>query len=340
MEKFTEKFDIVIRNQRDMAQTLKILNQKADRMQETLEAVAREEHTYPTLFIIEPADKDKWSTIDYLTFPLDLCSRKLRIVFICAKSLKPVEYDSKRGLEFRIPTESPKAALKFFEKYGLAIRMASLLLATAADKILGVGVDVGPALQAANDAASAALTKADFVHYYETIGPLVNSGAGHDVMKNPERGELQREAITSYGDFRAFLNTIGFDAKKLPMKQITEDEGKWIWVAKKPAGDLAQTATADSDEAEQSGDNNAKSAPSKAAQVNRKERAPSDGSSNDLPQEAAIDESVATVSHGGSEEAKNSGDINADSTSSGTATDSKGATPQSQPQCPTCCLLC
>jgi len=118
--------------------------------------------------------------------------------------------------------------------------------------------------------------------------------------------------------------------------RVTDSSGKWLWVAKEFAGDFAPTAGSD----EAKGIVHGKGAPSEAAKVNPKERVPSDNNSNDLARAATDDEGVATVTHGGSEEAKNSGDINADSTSSGAATDSKRATPQSPPQCPTCCLLC
>ena len=87
----------------------------------------------------------------------------------------------------------------------------------------------------------------------------------------------------------------------------TDDLGNWRWVANDFAGDLAQTETAGSDEAKKSGDNNDKDASSGAAEVHPKEGVPSDDNSNDLPREAAIDVTTATVSDG-SDEAKKEDD--------------------------------
>ena len=66
----------------------------------------------------------------------------------------------------------------------------------------------------------------------------------------------------------------------------TDDLGNWRWVANDFAGDLAQTETAGSDEANNSGDNNDKGASSGAAEVQPKEGVPSDDNSNGLPREA------------------------------------------------------
>ena len=119
--------------------------------------------------------------------------------------------------------------------------------------------------------------------------------------------------------------------------RVTDSSGKWLWVAKEFAGDFAQEEGSD----EARGGVQAKGrASSETADVQPKEGAHSDDNSNDLPREAAIDESLATATNAGSDRAKESDDNNATSKASGAAIDSNNsAAPKSPPPRPTCCLL-
>lgn len=206
--------------------------QKAERNHVSLESLARQEHKFPNLFILEPADKESWSWFDYLTFADTLVNRRLRIVFICSKTLLPVPYDGQRGLEFAIVRGGVKSVLKigqeFCQKYGPAIRICSAMLAAATKRMLDFEIN----MSAAGAVASDAVKRSDFVHYYnyaKTIGRLIDGEKGLGALDS-NQAEMHRNTVLSYMAFGEFLKTIGFDPKKLPMRPATDERGNFGWV--------------------------------------------------------------------------------------------------------------
>lgn len=215
-----------------MLKKLDVVIQKAERNHVSLESLARNEHKFPNLFILEPADKETWSWFDYLTFADTLVNRRLRIVFICSKTLVPVPYDGKRGLEFTVVRGGVDSVLKigqeFCEKYGPAIKICSSMLAAATKRMLDLEID----MSAAAAVASNAVKRSDFVRYYDyakTIGRLIDGGKGL-VALDSGQAEMHRNTVLSYMAFGDFLTTIGFDPRKLPMKPVTDESGNFGWV--------------------------------------------------------------------------------------------------------------
>lgn len=233
---FLEKFNTVI--------------SMVDRNFVALEGLAREEHTYPTLFIIEPVEKEQWTWYDYLTFPFDIIHRKLRIVFICAESLEPVPYDGARGLEFHVVKRGfapiVRQGHEFCEKYGLAIKIAAGLLTIATKQMLGVSVDASKPT-----AISDAVKKLNFVRYYEyakKIGRLIDSGLTSSAT-DAQRADLQRETVTSYRAFGEFLHHAGFVPEKLPMSVKRRSDGHFVWVHTPPlSGEVCENVNVENPE--------------------------------------------------------------------------------------------
>eukprot|EP00633_Aureoumbra_lagunensis_P010853 CAMPEP_0197340980 /NCGR_PEP_ID=MMETSP0892-20130614/45982_1 /TAXON_ID=44058 ORGANISM="Aureoumbra lagunensis, Strain CCMP1510" /NCGR_SAMPLE_ID=MMETSP0892 /ASSEMBLY_ACC=CAM_ASM_000538 /LENGTH=1116 /DNA_ID=CAMNT_0042845815 /DNA_START=556 /DNA_END=3907 /DNA_ORIENTATION=- len=163
---------------------------------------------------------------------LEQLAKKYQIIFVCAKSGKPVPYDGEEGLVFSMPSEFAQGALKFWKKYGPMIKLSTILISMAIKASTGVNTsDLIP-----SDLIPPSVSK--FEEYATAVDKIMGeAGIEFDFslesdFKNLEQSEGYKEAVgTNYPEFCDFLDTIKFNRRKLPMKTDSDGKGGCWWVS-------------------------------------------------------------------------------------------------------------
>ena len=240
----------------------------------TLNAVlglANDKDKYPALFFLVPVPTpEKKSLGDWLQAPNLLLNDELMVVFVCARTLRRVQYGDDDGFKFTVPKAAVadvfSKAADFWGRFGPILKLSAAFLTTAVKATTGVGLaDLVPA--GVSDAVAHARDTAAFVSEYATsIGQLVDAGcaasgverATLDTVKPAEgvegidtenREKLQKVAGPAFIAFGRFLDAMGFDRGKLDMEvAMVEDEMQWV--ARDPPSAPAPAPVAQSPEPE------------------------------------------------------------------------------------------
>ena len=241
-----------------------ILNQVQSTLK-TMLGLARNELEYPALFIIAPVpDEPRRSLNDWLTAPDKWLNKKMKIVFVCERSLQPIPYDESDGLEFLLPkewAEKPIGAVsKFWRDFGPVIKLAAALIVAATKATTGAQLDQLAPVQLVSQSVSTAVKAVDFVQRYaECVGEVLDGVGtsleaagveyatwdsvkpkdGIEGLPTADEG-AQRVVGKSYREFAKFLETLGFDKTKLSGRiELVHDEP--AWVAERPPSAAARS---------------------------------------------------------------------------------------------------
>ena len=115
-----EKLDEVLRNQGELKQMLSVVLTNTTRTLNVTLALAKNEVSIPSLFMILPKPKEKSRGFlkSLLKKPDGWFNEELVVVFICAKTMRAATYDGDSGLSFRVPNDLARGAMGFWARYG------------------------------------------------------------------------------------------------------------------------------------------------------------------------------------------------------------------------------
>mmetsp|Transcript_14573 Transcript_14573/g.18011 ORF Transcript_14573/g.18011 Transcript_14573/m.18011 type:complete len:323 (+) Transcript_14573:716-1684(+) len=205
------------------------IKNKIESVYSLVRAIANEQNKYPNLFYILPVTTENGKGQNLLE-KLGL-AKKYQIIFVCAKSGKPVPYDGEEGLVFSMPSEFAQEVLTFWKTYGPMIKLSAILISMAVKASTGVNISdlIPPSVSKFVSNAEEYATAVDKI--------MGEAGIEFDFslesdFKNLEQFEGYKKAVgTNYPEFCDFLDTIGFNRRKLPMKTDSDGKGGCWWVS-------------------------------------------------------------------------------------------------------------
>uniref|UniRef100_A0A7S3NIE6 Uncharacterized protein n=2 Tax=Aureoumbra lagunensis TaxID=44058 RepID=A0A7S3NIE6_9STRA len=206
--------------QEEMSQGLSRIENKLDSIHSLSKALANEDNLYPNLFYIIPVTTENGNWQNLLE-KIGL-ETKYKIIFVCAKSGKPVPYNGEEGLVFSMPSEYAQKAQLFWKTYGPMIKVSATLVSIAVKASTGLNPsDLIPSSMSNFNANAAA--------YTSTVNEIIDK-SGIEVSLESDLEKAKAVVGPSHRAFGKFLESIQFDKTKLPMKFDSDDQGGCWWI--------------------------------------------------------------------------------------------------------------
>mmetsp|Transcript_14571 Transcript_14571/g.18008 ORF Transcript_14571/g.18008 Transcript_14571/m.18008 type:complete len:305 (+) Transcript_14571:716-1630(+) len=222
------------------------IKNKIESVYSLVRAIANEQNKYPNLFYILPVTTENGKGQNLLE-KVGL-AKEYQIIFVCAKSGKPVPYDGEEGLVFSMPSEFAQEVLTFWKTYGPMIKLSAILISMAVKASTGVNISdhIPPSVSKFVSSAEEYATAVDKI--------MGEAGIEFDFslesdLKNLEQSKGYKAVGTNYHQFGEFLDKIGFDKGKLPMKFDSDGKGGCWWVFDDSASNIEELSTASSQNA-------------------------------------------------------------------------------------------